>query len=85
MKSEEVELKTWPVGPIGGAAPPEGMLTTSVCTIWFAGFKALYSVLLPDNWSETQKGVMAPNDIPHGVLRLGSVARAPGMSDTRFV
>jgi hypothetical protein len=37
-------------------------------------------------WFETQKGLVALNDIPHGFFKLGSVnAAIPGMSETRLV
>ncbi len=41
----------------------------------------LYSVARPDASSETQNGVLPPNEIPHGFFRFGSVVGArPGMS-----
>ena len=43
-------------------------------------------VLVLEPWLETQKGLVALKDTPHGLTRLGSVSWArPGMSETRFV
>ena len=37
-------------------------------------------------WFETQNGLVAENDMPHGFRRFGSVTGAsPGTLDTRFV
>ena len=46
----------------------------------------LYRVELLDPWFETQNGLVALNDMPHGFLRLGSrFAASPGTSEARLV
>src|SRR5215510_16450937 len=79
-----VLLKTWPVGldvvpaglPAGG-----GIVTISACFVP----AVLKSVVRPVPLSETQVGLVALCDMPHGFTRSGSVWSAiPGMSESRL-
>ena len=83
------ELLTCPVGPCGPAAVvgiatnPLGAMLTRVTVVLPA---TLYSVEVPVPWFETQNGLAALREMPHGLTSRGSVMEAsPGIFDTRFV
>ena len=78
---------TCPVGVDGFGPPaPEGIVTMTVVTIAIWLEAALYSVVFPLPWFETQKGLVVLNERPHGSIRLGSVTSAsPGTSETKIV
>src|SRR6266567_9285635 len=71
LKTLAVPFRTWPVGrpndPAGDAAPG-GMVTTVAFTVP----APLYKVDVPVRWFETQNGLVALKEIPHGSTRLGS-------------
>src|ERR1700749_4572354 len=69
------ELNTWPVGPPG--------TETGACAV---APVPLYTVDTFDAASDTQNGLVAEKEMPHGFLRLGSVTAArPGTSEMRLV
>src|ERR1700722_10211741 len=78
-----VVLKTWPSGAEGGEPPAGGGIVTTSGTM--APVLPLYKVAKPVPLSETHQGLVAEDDNPHGLTRLGSViAATPGISETRL-
>jgi hypothetical protein len=81
---EEVLLLTWPVGPCGLDAVV-GMLTVRPSLLMPVGVTE-YRVLVLVPWFETQKGLLALKETPHGLTRLKSwIWARPETSETRFV
>src|SRR6516164_6336425 len=83
-RKDDVSLLAWPVGPwgpvavVGKATVGDSARTPDSCTA--------YSVLTFVCWFEIENEPWAPNEVPHGFLRLESVSRArPGISETRLV
>src|SRR2546423_2985621 len=88
-KDAVLVLLTCPVGPcgppavVGIATNPLGAMLTRVTLVLPV---MLYSVEVLDPWLETQNGLVALREMPHGFTSNGSVIVArPGMLDTRFV
>src|SRR5215471_14892416 len=84
-KSVLLPLKTMPVGvPLPDWPPGAGMVTTSVGIV--TGLvEALTSVEVPLALLEIHHGEVAECTSPQAFLRLGSVACAPPVFDTRSV
>src|SRR5712692_5410691 len=82
LKSDAVVLKTVPVG-----VPPVGEVGAGIVTTRGTVLPSpRYNVETPALLSDTQIGLVALEERPHGLTRFGSVDSAnPGMSDTRFV
>ena len=84
-------LLTCPVGPWAGPAPKVGIATNPfalMLSTWVTLVAPViaYSVLLFIPWSDVQNGLVGDREMPHGLIRRGSVIVArPGTLETRLV